>query len=61
MGGEKRMHGFSPSAVPAAPAGRAAELPESVDQQAWAFAETAQIGSYNQIQEGGGTPILSAQ
>ena len=58
MGGEKRMHGFSPSAVPAAPA---AELPESVDQQAWAFAETAQIGSYNQIQEGGGTPILSAQ
>ena len=47
--------------LPAAPAVRAAELPESVDQQAWAFAETAQIGSYNQIQEGGGTPILSAQ
>ena len=77
MGGYKRMPGFAPNAMPAAPAASAAELPESVDwrekgaispvkdQQAcgscWAFAATAQIESYNQIQEGGDIPILSAQ
>ena len=61
----------------AAPTKRAAQLPESVDwrekgaispvkdQQAcgscWAFAATAQIEAYTQIQEGGDIPILSAQ
>ena len=61
----------------ASPAARAAQLPESVDwrekgaispvkdQQAcgscWAFAATAQIEAYAQIQEGGDIPILSAQ
>ena len=77
MGGYKRMPGFAPGAVSSAPAKRAAQLPESVDwrekgaispvkdQQAcgscWAFAATAQIEAYAQIQEGGDIPILSAQ
>ena len=61
MGGYKKMPGFAPNAMPAAPAASAAELPESVDwrekgaispvkdQQAWAYAAAAQIESYNQI------------
>jgi len=77
MGGYKRMPGFAPGPANAAPAKRAEQLPESVDwrekgaispvkdQQAcgscWAFAATAQIEAYTQIQEGGDIPILSAQ
>ena len=52
MGGYKKMPGFSPNTVPADPPNYSREKGATSpvqDQQAWAYAATAQIESYNQI------------
>ena len=57
MGGYKMMPGFSPNTVPADPPSYSREegaIYPVQDQQAWAYATTAQIESYNKIQEPGG-------